>query len=593
MAKESTRETFDQALAKGGRWVRAFNRNIVVTPAGKFVGVPDAVDPDKYAPGNPDAKTAVLKGKNKPKLLGKTSLRKLTKRKLRGHAKRLDMAIEKGNVLKQAVSRDLGKVKTARRHASAEMKRREMAEAHVRFASGLTENASLDTLRQRVAGGDASALRAYLNATHGNEALAGQTLLSMARNLTPQGRRDLMKEVFNSTFLYAVNHYPEFTSRDGIRFRDKLRDARILALRKFDNDAQDIVKMFFTSSKRPSSEYHEYGYLRQIETSAKGAKTDLVDEVDIVFAEESPQITLGLLLHTRRGNLTAWKNVLNRSGPDELDAGRDPSPGNPRALYVRATWKLHGEDLSALRDKVKRIKTVLVGLAELVREAASTPPRRRTVGQAPRRVEPGINYPKGTTLTKDNIKSGVLIQNKDNPEWGTWRTYLDRHGTWAITGGRGGRILEPSEFKFWDLVRDPNARVEATQPVRRAGRERYLSEAMFIPKRPGDGVSVELRFGTGPEDYTHERTQLRNPKVFGTFRLMGDGSGAVAVLEYGGDKAMFDTLGELKLHLIGKGAWRGGLSPKGKSVLTAAYKELMAKYATPEWWGANKEMYGK
>lgn len=113
-----------QALDKGGRWVRAFNRSVIVMPDGKFIGVPGAIDMEQYAGKSLDAKTAVLKGPNKSRIIGPSTLQRLPKRSLTAHIARLDKAIERGNTLKAAVERDLEVVNQAKKDATDALAKR-------------------------------------------------------------------------------------------------------------------------------------------------------------------------------------------------------------------------------------------------------------------------------------------------------------------------------------------------------------------------------------------------------------------------------------------------------------------------------------
>lgn len=56
-----------------------------------------------------------------------------------------------------------------------------------------------------------------------------------------------------------------------------------------------------------------------------------------------------------------------------------------------------------------------------------------------------------TTLTKDNIKLGLEIINRSNPEWGTFRVKQDRNG-WIYAARHGEAMLFENELHFWDIV---------------------------------------------------------------------------------------------------------------------------------------------
>lgn len=58
------------------------------------------------------------------------------------------------------------------------------------------------------------------------------------------------------------------------------------------------------------------------------------------------------------------------------------------------------------------------------------------------------------TLTAENIAVDMLIENKDNPDWGTFRVlrkYDER--IWEIRNRAGDRTLFQDEFKFWKVVK--------------------------------------------------------------------------------------------------------------------------------------------
>ena len=58
-----------------------------------------------------------------------------------------------------------------------------------------------------------------------------------------------------------------------------------------------------------------------------------------------------------------------------------------------------------------------------------------------------------TTLTPEVLKSGLVIVNNDNPEWGPWtvkRKYDD--GVWEISAPRRLTTLFESECRFWSIV---------------------------------------------------------------------------------------------------------------------------------------------
>jgi len=57
-------------------------------------------------------------------------------------------------------------------------------------------------------------------------------------------------------------------------------------------------------------------------------------------------------------------------------------------------------------------------------------------------------------LTKENVREGLRIINKQNPEWGTW-TILRKYdeGIWEKRGRSGDTTLFESEFKFWEVVK--------------------------------------------------------------------------------------------------------------------------------------------
>lgn len=56
------------------------------------------------------------------------------------------------------------------------------------------------------------------------------------------------------------------------------------------------------------------------------------------------------------------------------------------------------------------------------------------------------------TLSKENIKVGLVIINKNNPNWGEWtidKKYGD--GIWDISNHRGGTTLFEDELHFWRI----------------------------------------------------------------------------------------------------------------------------------------------
>lgn len=67
---------------------------------------------------------------------------------------------------------------------------------------------------------------------------------------------------------------------------------------------------------------------------------------------------------------------------------------------------------------------------------------------------PANKSEKGQTLTAENIAVDMLIENKDNPDWGNFRVlskYDDR--IWDIRNRAGDTTLFQSEFHFWRVVK--------------------------------------------------------------------------------------------------------------------------------------------
>lgn len=52
------------------------------------------------------------------------------------------------------------------------------------------------------------------------------------------------------------------------------------------------------------------------------------------------------------------------------------------------------------------------------------------------------------------MKSGMIIINRENPEWGTWVVlYEEVKGMWVIRGRSGTTCIAESEFRrFWQEV---------------------------------------------------------------------------------------------------------------------------------------------
>ena len=61
-----------------------------------------------------------------------------------------------------------------------------------------------------------------------------------------------------------------------------------------------------------------------------------------------------------------------------------------------------------------------------------------------------------TTLTKEMISVGAVIENKQNPEWGTWIVNGKENvkGIWSIRGDSGSRCLYEGEAHFWNLIKE-------------------------------------------------------------------------------------------------------------------------------------------
>ena len=57
-------------------------------------------------------------------------------------------------------------------------------------------------------------------------------------------------------------------------------------------------------------------------------------------------------------------------------------------------------------------------------------------------------------LAKENAKEGLVIVNKEHPNWGTFvlKDY-DSLGWWEISNGRGRVVLCEGEFKFWKIAK--------------------------------------------------------------------------------------------------------------------------------------------
>lgn len=57
-------------------------------------------------------------------------------------------------------------------------------------------------------------------------------------------------------------------------------------------------------------------------------------------------------------------------------------------------------------------------------------------------------------LTKENVQPGMVIINKNNPEWGTFGI-LEKYGDgiWEIRGDAGTTTLFEGEFHFWSVKR--------------------------------------------------------------------------------------------------------------------------------------------
>lgn len=55
------------------------------------------------------------------------------------------------------------------------------------------------------------------------------------------------------------------------------------------------------------------------------------------------------------------------------------------------------------------------------------------------------------TLGDENAYSGAKIVSKEHPEWGEFTLNKDRNG-WTRTSLSGSSMLDPGEFKFWNLV---------------------------------------------------------------------------------------------------------------------------------------------
>lgn len=58
-------------------------------------------------------------------------------------------------------------------------------------------------------------------------------------------------------------------------------------------------------------------------------------------------------------------------------------------------------------------------------------------------------------LSVKDLKRGVKIISKDNPEWGSFQVLGPAKGvpgTWEIRGRRGERVLDKGELRFWKLA---------------------------------------------------------------------------------------------------------------------------------------------
>ncbi len=57
-------------------------------------------------------------------------------------------------------------------------------------------------------------------------------------------------------------------------------------------------------------------------------------------------------------------------------------------------------------------------------------------------------------LTNSDIRVGLIIKNRKNPDWGEW-SVIEKYdeGVWTIRSDHGDTTLFESEFHFWDIVR--------------------------------------------------------------------------------------------------------------------------------------------
>ena len=57
---------------------------------------------------------------------------------------------------------------------------------------------------------------------------------------------------------------------------------------------------------------------------------------------------------------------------------------------------------------------------------------------------------KNTELTANDLKWGLMIEQKAHPEFGRWRVGTDA-GYWTVTNSRGTKVLDTGELNFWKL----------------------------------------------------------------------------------------------------------------------------------------------
>lgn len=87
------------------------------------------------------------------------------------------------------------------------------------------------------------------------------------------------------------------------------------------------------------------------------------------------------------------------------------------------------------------------------------------------------------SLKKKDLKPGLKIRSKENPEWGDWRVENQTKGvpgTWDIEkmNGRGGRVLDEGELRFWEKASSDVTAAGSKDQVDKSASEDLMAAAV-------------------------------------------------------------------------------------------------------------------